>query len=241
LSQALQRDRLTSSSSASTEDQRAPVCLVVGGGRGIGGNVARRFAQQGFTACVVLRSNAESMQEVLNWIRDDGNTAHGYLADATNEEELSALVADIERDIGPIHVAVYNLNAFIARTLDQTTTEIFDTASQLGSRGAFLLAQAVTPYMLKRPPATMQSLFFTSAASALRANATQSAHAAGLFGRRAIAQALSHELWPLGIHVATINVDGPVNSVPKSSRTVLEDWEDLYKSLRLQFRPVHVS
>ena len=155
------------------------------------------------------------MQEVLNWIRDDGNTAHGYLIDATNEEELSALVADIERDIGPIHVAVYNLNAFVAHTLDQTTTEIFDNASQLGSRGAFLLAQAVTPHMLKRPPATMQSLFFTSAASALRGNATQSAHAAGLFGRRAIAQALSHELWPLGIHVATINVDGPVNSVPK--------------------------
>jgi NAD(P)-dependent dehydrogenase (short-subunit alcohol dehydrogenase family) len=213
LSQILQRENR--STCASGEDHRAPVCLVVGGGRGIGGNVARRFAQQGFTACVVLRSNAESMQEVLNWIRADGNAAHGFLADATNEHELSALIADIERDIGPIHVAVYNLNAFVARTLDQTTTEIFDTASQLGSRGAFLLAQTVTPYMLQRPPSTMQSLFFTSAASALRGNATQSAHAAGLFGRRAIAQALSHELWPLGIHVATINVDGPVNSVQK--------------------------
>jgi NAD(P)-dependent dehydrogenase (short-subunit alcohol dehydrogenase family) len=224
---ATHHDRLQSTSSSRSSSvtasqvvageaaQRAPVCLVIGGGRGVGGNVARRFAQDGFTACVVLRSNADSMQEVVNWIRDDGNTAHGFLADATNEAELGALVARIERDIGPIHVAVYNLNAFIARTLDQTTTDSFDTASQLGSRGAFLLAKAVTPYMLGRPPSTMQSLFFTSAASALRGNATQSAHAAGLFGRRAIAQALSHELWPLGIHVATINIDGPVNSVAK--------------------------
>lgn len=118
----------------------------------------------------------------------------------------------IERDIGPIHVAVYNLNAYIAKTIDQTTLDIFDTTTALGSRGAFLLSAAVTPYMLQRPAPTMQSLFFTSAASALRGNATQAAHAAGLFGRRAISQSLSHELWPQGIHVATINVDGAVNS-----------------------------
>jgi NAD(P)-dependent dehydrogenase (short-subunit alcohol dehydrogenase family) len=218
-------------------DGRPPVCLVIGGGRGIGGNVARRFARDGFTACVVLRSNADSMEEVCSWIRDDGGTAHGYLADATSEAELGSLVAEIERDVGPIHVAVYNLNAFIARTLDQTTTEIFDTASQLGARGAFLLAQAVTPYMLARPASAMQSIFFTSAASALRANATQSAHAAGLSGRRAIAQALSHELWPLGIHVATINVDGPVNSEDTSGRRS-EDWENVRYAYRKKYIPL---
>ena len=133
----------------------------------------------------------------------------------------------IEQDIGPIHIATYNLNAFVALTIDQTTTEAFDNAHTLGSRGAFLLARTVTPYMLARPPQTMQSLFFTSAASALRGNATQSAHAAGLFGRRAIAQSLSHELWPLGIHVATVHVDGPVNSEDTSGRRSGDEWESV--------------
>ena len=41
----------------------------------------------------------------------------------------------IEQDIGPIHIAVYNLNAFIAKTIDQTTAEIFDQTTALGSRG----------------------------------------------------------------------------------------------------------
>eukprot|EP01045_Picozoa_sp_COSAG04_P028807 COSAG04_NODE_4570_length_2013_cov_1.584639_3_plen_68_part_01 len=68
--------------------------------------MARRFARDGYTAVVVLRTNAESLDEVCGWIRDDGGTAHGYLIDATVEEELQALVATVEQDIGPIHIAV---------------------------------------------------------------------------------------------------------------------------------------
>ena len=82
-----------SATAASPEDTRPPVCLVIGGGRGIGGNVARRFARDGYTACVVLRSNAESMEEVVSGIQSDGNTAHGFLADGTDEQEINSLVA----------------------------------------------------------------------------------------------------------------------------------------------------
>lgn len=81
------------SPAAAEEDQRPAVCLVIGGGMGIGGNVARRFAQDGYTACVVLRSNADSMQEVVSGIKSDGNKAHGFLADGTDEDEINSLVA----------------------------------------------------------------------------------------------------------------------------------------------------
>ena len=33
-----------------------PVCLVIGAGAGIGGNVARRFAREGYIACVTRRN-----------------------------------------------------------------------------------------------------------------------------------------------------------------------------------------
>ena len=51
--------------------RRTPVSLSalssVVGERGIGGNVARRFAASGYTACVVLRTNAQSLQEVTEY------------------------------------------------------------------------------------------------------------------------------------------------------------------------------
>ena len=190
--------------------------------------MARRFARDGYAAVVVLRTNAESLDEVCGWIRDDGGTAHGYLIDATVEEELQALVATVEQDIGPIHIAVYNLGANMgSRTLEMTTTKVFDNATKLGSRGAFVLSQTVVPYMLSRPADTMQSLFFTGATSGVRGNATQLAHATGMFGRRAIAQSLCHELWPLGIHVASINVDGLVDAPDTIGRVSGERWESM--------------
>jgi NAD(P)-dependent dehydrogenase (short-subunit alcohol dehydrogenase family) len=38
-----------------------PVCLVIGAGAGIGGNVAKRFAQEGMHACLCRRSDEEGL------------------------------------------------------------------------------------------------------------------------------------------------------------------------------------
>ena len=42
-----------------------PVCLVIGAGAGIGGNVARRFAREGYHACLCRRSDAQGLEEMV--------------------------------------------------------------------------------------------------------------------------------------------------------------------------------
>ena len=56
-----------------------PVCLVIGAGAGIGGNVARRFAREGYHACLCRRSDFEGLNRLVDAIKNDGGSATGFL------------------------------------------------------------------------------------------------------------------------------------------------------------------
>ena len=71
------------------------VVLVVGAGDATGGAIAKRFAQEGFVACVTRRS-ADKLQPLVDAIKADGGEAHGFACDARKEEDVIALVEQIE-------------------------------------------------------------------------------------------------------------------------------------------------
>lgn len=89
------------------------VVLVVGAGDATGGAIAKRFAQEGFVACVTRRS-ADKLQPLVDAIKADGGEAHGFACDARKEEGVIALVEQIESQIGPIEAFVFNIGANIA-------------------------------------------------------------------------------------------------------------------------------
>src|SRR5437660_12286446 len=82
--------------------------LVIGAGDATGGAIARRFAREGFVACVVRR-HAEKLAPLVARIEAEGGAARAFGSDARKEDEMVALVAAIEREIGPIEVAVFNI------------------------------------------------------------------------------------------------------------------------------------
>ena len=99
-----------------------PVCLVIGAGAGIGGNVGKRFAREGYHAALCRRSNEEGLHELVAGIEAEGGAATGYLLNAVEPESIEERVAAIEADIGPIEVAVFNLGAQIGdRSLADTS------------------------------------------------------------------------------------------------------------------------
>ena len=86
-----------------------PVCLVLGAGRGIGANVGTCFADHGYHACLVRRSNQEALNESVNLIQKAGNLATGYLMNVIEDDSVEDLIANIEQNIGPIEVLVLSL------------------------------------------------------------------------------------------------------------------------------------
>ncbi len=187
-----------------------PVCLVIGAGAGIGGNVARCFAAAGYHAVLCRRSDADGLQRLVTQIQADGGEASGFLLNAVEPESIEARVAAVESEIGPIDVAVYNLGAQIGdRSLQDTSYRAFEMGWRLATFGLFRLASAVCPRMVERGQGT---LLVTSATAAMRGNAGQHSHAAAMGGRRMLCQTLNAEFAPLGIHVAHIIIDGAVDA-----------------------------
>ena len=128
-----------------------PVCLVLGAGAGIGGTVARRFAQEGYHACLCRRSDADGLKRLVDVIEGDGNSASGFLLNAIEPASIEGRVAAIEAEIGPIEVVVYNLGAQIGdRALKDTSAKAFETGWRMGTFGLFRLASAVCPPMHRR-------------------------------------------------------------------------------------------
>ena len=187
-----------------------PVCLVIGAGAGIGGNVARRFAREGYHAVLCRRSDQEGLDRLVQVIREDGGAASGHLLNAVQDGTLEQRVEAIEAEIGPIEVAVYNLGAQIGdRSLRSTSYKAFEMGWRLGTFGLFRLANSVCPLMEEREQGT---LLVTSATAAVRGNAGQHSHAAAMGGRRMLCQTLNAEYGPKGVHVAHIVVDGAVDA-----------------------------
>jgi len=187
-----------------------PVCLVIGAGAGIGGNVAKKFALEGYHAVLCRRSDDAGLNAMVDSIRQAGGEASGYLLNAVEDGTIEERVAAIEAEIGPIEVAVYNLGAQIGhRALGDTSYKQFEMGWRLGTFGLFRLAQAVTPRMIQRGKGT---LLATSATAAVRGNAGQHSHAAAMAGRRMLCQTLNAEFAPQNIHVAHIIIDGAVDA-----------------------------
>ncbi len=187
-----------------------PVCLVIGAGAGIGGNVARRFAQEGYHAVLCRRSDLEGLNTLVDAIKEDGGSATGFLLNAVEPNSIEERVAAIEADIGPIEVVVYNLGAQIGdRALKETSLKAFETGWRMGTFGLFRLANAVCPAMQARGKGT---ILVTSSTAAMRGNGGQHSHAAAMGGRRMLCQSLNAEFASKGIHVAHIVIDGAVDA-----------------------------
>lgn len=187
-----------------------PVCLVVGAGAGIGGTTAKRFAREGYHACLARRTDKEGLDRLVGEIEAESGSATGFILNAAEENSIERLVETIEADIGPIDVAIYNLGAQIGdRTLAETSLKAFEMGWRIATFGLFRLASTLFPRMVQRGKGT---LLVTSATSAMRGNAGQHSHAAAMGGRRMLCQTLNAQFAPQGIHVVHIVIDGAVDA-----------------------------
>ncbi|MGH8822726.1 MAG: SDR family oxidoreductase [Rhodoferax sp.] len=188
------------------------VALIIGAGDATGGAIARRFAREGLTTCVTRR-NLDKLQPLLERIRADGGTVHGFASDARREEEVVALVEQIESTIGAIEVLVFNIGANVpCSILDETARKYFKIW-ELACLGGFLSGREVAKRMVAREGlAHKGTIIFTGATASLRGGANFAAFAGAKHALRALAQSMARELGPRGIHVAHVVVDGSIDT-----------------------------
>ena len=184
------------------------VVLVIGAGDATGGAIARRFAREGYTACITRRT-ADKLAPLVASIESEGGKARAFGSDARKEEQMTALVESIERDVGPIEVAVFNIGANVRFPIRETTARVYFKVWEMGCFAGFLMGREVAKVMVPRGRGT---ILFTGATASVRGSSGFAAFSGAKHGLRALAQSMARELGPHGIHVAHPIIDGAIDT-----------------------------
>ncbi len=184
--------------------------LIIGAGDATGGAIARAFAREGYTACVNRRArNAAQLEALAQSIRYEGHTAAIFPGDARVEDEMVAIVEAIERDIGPIEVAVFNIGANVRFNVTDTSAQVYRKVWEMAAFAGFLMGREVAKRMVERRSGT---IIFTGATASIRGSAGFSAFSGAKAALRMLAQSMARELGPQNIHVAHSVIDGGIDT-----------------------------
>ena len=184
-----------------------PVCAVIGVGPGNGAAIARHFAHAGHAVAVLARNT-----EFIAGLAAELKNARAYACDAADPESLKRTFTQIRRDLGEIEVLVYNAGSGTWGTAEQVSLVDFESAWRVNALGAFAAAREVIPGMKQRKTG---SIIFIGATASRRGAARAAAFAPAKAAQRSLAESLARHLWPAGIHVALVVIDG-VMDLPRT-------------------------
>ncbi len=180
-----------------------PVALLIGHGPGLGSALARAFTAD-YDLALVSRSAHAPPADL-----PDGTRSLALAADAAQPAELEAAIARTEAELGPVDCLLYNASARAFGTLEEVDAALFETAWRVAALGLFSAVQAVVPGMTARGRGT---ILVSGATAAHRGVPFTTAFAPAKAAQRILAQSLAKQLGPKGIHVATVTIDGVMES-----------------------------
>ncbi len=126
------------------------VALVTGGARNLGKADCLVLAQEGCTVAV-LDLNAEGALETAKEITDKGGRARGYACDVADRSQVPAVVAQVEKDLGPVDILVNNAGiVFTLAQLKDMKDEDWDLNMRVNLDGAYNMTKAIFPGMRER-------------------------------------------------------------------------------------------
>ena len=182
--------------------------VVIGAGDALGGAIARRFAREGYAA-VIVRRHAEQLEPLAAAIREGGGEVHPFGIDARKEEEMVGLFDRVEAEIAPIEVAVFNVGANVRFPIVETTARVYFKVWEMAAFAGFLTGREAAKRMT---PRGRGSILFTGATASVRGREGFAAFSGAKHALRALAQSMSRELGPKGVHVAHTIIDGAIDT-----------------------------
>jgi NAD(P)-dependent dehydrogenase (short-subunit alcohol dehydrogenase family) len=174
----------------------APVALVTGATSGIGREVARKLAADGFTVLVHGR-DADRGAAVVQEINADGGNARFVAADLTDAADIERLAAEA----ADVDVLVNNAGfSWFGPTADLTPAT-FDAMFAANVRSAYFLVAAIAPLMAKRGTGAIINLGSMAGQIGLAGGAAYSATKAAL---ASLTRSWAAEFSPQGVRVNTV-------------------------------------
>ena len=183
-------------------DNKHPVCAVVGVGPGNGEALARRFSADGYAIALMARR-----ADLTARLAGELPRARAYSCDVADAASVARAFDGARAELGDVDVLVFNAGSGVWGTIEEVSPEDFERAWRINAFGLYLTARQVIPAMRKRGGG---AIVIVGATASRRGVAGTAAFAPAKMAQRGLAESMARHLWPAGIHVALIIVDGVV-------------------------------
>jgi NAD(P)-dependent dehydrogenase (short-subunit alcohol dehydrogenase family) len=181
-------------------------CLVTGGGRGIGRELALSFARAG--AAVAVLDRDESAKAVADAIVAEGGSAQPVTLDLAETVAIRPALEALTASFGAIDILVNNAAIVVPHLFLETTPEELETVLRVNLHAPFFCAQFLARSMVARKHGRIINM---ASHSGLRGSTARAAYAASKGGLMAATRVMAVELAPHGITVNSI-APGPIES-----------------------------
>jgi len=126
---------------------KGKIAWITGGSYGIGFAIAQAYHEAGATIVYNCRSSLDASREAY---KAAGIPAHGYVCDVSDENAVNATLAKIEAEVGIVDILVNNAGIIKRIPMVEMSVADFRQVVDIDLTGAFIVAKAVIPAMLKK-------------------------------------------------------------------------------------------
>jgi len=180
-----------------------PVCAVVGVGPGNGAAFARRFSAGGHAVALLARG-----EELTNRLAHELPGARAYRCDVADAALIERCFSAIRQDMGAVETLIYNAGNAVWGSVEEVSAADFEMGWRINALGAFLTSQKVIPAM---KTAGHGNIVLIGATASRRGGAKSAGFASAKAAQRSLAESMARHLWPAGIHVSLIIIDGVID------------------------------
>ena len=124
------------------------VAIVTGGGSGIGGAIAERFAAEG-ASVLVADIDRDRSTSLVSRITADGDKANYFRVDVTNETTVREMVDEAASQFGKLDILVNNVGGGAGRSLEEIDEALWDWNFTFALKSTFLCCRAALPKLLE--------------------------------------------------------------------------------------------
>jgi 3-oxoacyl-[acyl-carrier protein] reductase len=198
------------------------VALVTGASRGIGREIAKKFASQGANIAFTYLSSIEKGQALEAELAAYGIKAKGYRSDASDFVAAEQLVVDVVADFGTLDILVNNAGITRDTLLMRMSEEQWDDVLRVNLKSVFNLTKAATKPMMR---AKNGSIINMTSVVGLMGNAGQANYSASKAGIIGFTKSIAKELGSRNIRSNAI-APGFIETemTGELNEKALEDW-----------------
>lgn len=175
--------------------------LITGSSRGIGSNMAEKFAREGYNVLINYNKSKKNAEELYNKLKSEGLSVEAFKADVSKRDEVEAMFEYCLKEFGDLDILINNAGAAKGMLFTDVTDEDWDNLMNVNLKGVYLCTQTALKHMISEKKGKIINISSIWGIAGGSFEVHYSASKAGIIG---LTKALAKEVGPSNIQVNCI-------------------------------------